>query len=128
MTKAALFVSVLESKEQHVCLVFARCQQPPPPPHTSPHTRTHTHAFVFLLFSHTDRVQFTGSIAVLNLAFEKRVFVRYTFDEWQAHSDADAFFSWRDTKAETGVDSFAFHIPIRLQDMVVGKRLQFVLG
>jgi len=58
------------------------------------------------------KTKFTGFVNVRNLAFEKRVFARYTFDGWQTCCDAPAYYIG---KFDAALDSFAFAIPIRYQ-------------
>ncbi|KAM9296975.1 protein phosphatase 1 regulatory subunit 3D [Gastrophryne carolinensis] len=50
----------------------------------------------------------SGTIRVLNLAFEKRVTVRYTFTNWRTHYDVSTV--WE--KSEEGSDVFAFTISL----------------
>ncbi|KAI9488601.1 putative phosphatase regulatory subunit-domain-containing protein [Zychaea mexicana] len=50
-----------------------------------------------------------GNCHVVNLAFEKHVTVRYTFDNWTTFTDIDAMY--RESLADSAMDRFAFEFP-----------------
>ena len=67
-----------------------------------------------------------GTIKVKNIAFEKRVFVRCTFDSWLSHMDIDATFVNMKNKGHTALDTFSFQISV--PPTVDPKRtIQFVI-
>nr|GAT54409.1 predicted protein [Mycena chlorophos] len=69
-----------------------------------------------------DRTGVAGTIAVRNLAFDKRVAVRFTLDDWQTTSEVTA--RYQESMPGGKVDLFAFNI--RLNDVLAridGKRM-----
>jgi len=58
----------------------------------------------------TKRDHIVGYVRVANRAFEKRVFVRYTLDNWETSLEVEAY--WVETVAEK-TDKFIFVIPFR---------------
>ncbi|KAF7323443.1 CBM21 domain-containing protein [Mycena chlorophos] len=69
-----------------------------------------------------DRTGVAGTIAVRNLAFDKRVAVRFTLDDWQTTSEVIA--RYQESMPGGMVDIFAFNI--RLNDVLAridGKRM-----
>uniref|UniRef100_A0A6I8MZZ6 Protein phosphatase 1 regulatory subunit 3D n=1 Tax=Ornithorhynchus anatinus TaxID=9258 RepID=A0A6I8MZZ6_ORNAN len=51
----------------------------------------------------------SGTVRVLNVAFEKQVSVRYTFNRWRAQLEAAA--RWRSSAGEADLFSFCFPVP-----------------
>lgn len=60
----------------------------------------------------SEELGISGTVRVLNLAFEKMVLVRYSFTNWKTHYDARAIWQNRDGTVVPGTDVFAFVIPL----------------
>ena len=52
----------------------------------------------------------TGIVVVRNITYEKRVFVRYTIDNWKSHSDLDTFYITN--TGEGSFDRFSFTLSL----------------
>ncbi|CDH55457.1 predicted protein [Lichtheimia corymbifera JMRC:FSU:9682] len=50
----------------------------------------------------------TGQCSVVNLAFEKHVIVRYTFDNWRTFTDTDAIYQGPCSGSDNSKDRFSF--------------------
>ncbi|XP_005993641.1 protein phosphatase 1 regulatory subunit 3D [Latimeria chalumnae] len=70
---------------------------------------------------------FTGTIRVLNVAYEKRVVVRYTFTEWQSCHETAA--TWEQNSAGTGSDSDQFKFSLQVPPFILeaSSGLQFAI-
>ncbi|KAM9330736.1 protein phosphatase 1 regulatory subunit 3E [Gastrophryne carolinensis] len=72
-----------------------------------------------------------GSIRVLDLAFEKRVTVRYTLDGWLSYQDTHALYAARlchGGSGHPGTDLFTFRLPLPTQDQSQASSLQFAIS
>ncbi|XP_008052231.1 protein phosphatase 1 regulatory subunit 3D, partial [Carlito syrichta] len=68
----------------------------------------------------------SGTVRVLNLAFEKQVTVRYTFSGWRSVHEAVA--RWRGPAGAEGTeDVFAFGFPVPPFLLELGSRVHFAL-
>ncbi|XP_053309591.1 protein phosphatase 1 regulatory subunit 3D [Spea bombifrons] len=54
----------------------------------------------------------SGTIRVLNLAFEKLVCVRYSFTDWKTHYEAHALWQSSDKSSDPESDVFSFVLPL----------------
>ncbi|KAM4809911.1 protein phosphatase 1 regulatory subunit 3E [Rhinophrynus dorsalis] len=71
-----------------------------------------------------------GSVRVLDLAYEKRVTVRYSLDGWHSHQDAHALYAARlchGGPGHPGTDLFTFRLPLPLRDQPQAQALQFAI-
>ncbi|XP_068098443.1 protein phosphatase 1 regulatory subunit 3E [Hyperolius riggenbachi] len=71
-----------------------------------------------------------GSIRVLDLAYEKRVIVRYSQDEWLSYQDTHALYAARlchGGAGHPGTDLFTFRLPLPTQDQPQPSSLQFAI-
>ncbi|XP_022251611.1 protein phosphatase 1 regulatory subunit 3C-B-like [Limulus polyphemus] len=59
-----------------------------------------------------DDDQFTGTVKVKNLSFEKEVFIRITFDRWLSYQDAPAMFVPHGMECSSSYDTFSFSAAI----------------
>lgn len=89
---------------------------------TSHLTRTHC---VCLSSVNTIDTNVTGYINVLNLAFEKQVFVRYSTDSWMSYSETSAVYS-RPLGTDGAVDEFRFFLSLP-NNLPVGATCQFCI-
>ncbi|XP_069035482.1 protein phosphatase 1, regulatory subunit 3Da [Lepisosteus oculatus] len=73
----------------------------------------------------------TGSVWVLNLAFEKEVGLRYSFTGWKSSADTKACWesSVREDRADggPGSDQFRFHLPVPPFILHPGATLEFAI-
>lgn len=77
----------------------------------------------------TDQKSLIGTVAVANLAFQKHVVARFTFDYWQTVSEVTGEFSndVRRREMEDGVDRFVFRIKLAEQANLEKKTLFFCI-
>ncbi|KAA8892576.1 putative phosphatase regulatory subunit-domain-containing protein [Sphaerosporella brunnea] len=77
----------------------------------------------------TDKKNLIGTVAVANLAFQKSVVSRFTFDYWQTVSEVTAEFSSdvRRREREDGIDRFVFKIKLAEQANLEKKILFFCI-
>ncbi|KAF7235955.1 Protein phosphatase 1 regulatory subunit 3E [Varanus komodoensis] len=68
----------------------------------------------------------SGTIRVLNLAFEKRVSVRYTWDAWGTHREVRASYAAPAGRGRDHADRFAFQLPLPVP-LPPGVFLEFAL-
>uniref|UniRef100_A0A8D0HPJ1 Protein phosphatase 1 regulatory subunit 3E n=1 Tax=Sphenodon punctatus TaxID=8508 RepID=A0A8D0HPJ1_SPHPU len=68
----------------------------------------------------------TGTARVLNLAYEKRVSVRYSWDAWRSQHDARASYAAPAGRGRDHADRFAFRLPVPLP-LAPGTQLEFAL-
>jgi protein phosphatase 1 regulatory subunit 3A/B/C/D/E len=66
----------------------------------------------------------TGTVRVVNLAFHKRVAVRYTFNEWLTINEVAASYVHKSSDGPTDKFSFTIHVP---SWVVTGNRVQFAV-
>ncbi|KAG0249318.1 hypothetical protein BG011_009406 [Mortierella polycephala] len=66
-----------------------------------------------------DQSELKGKILVQNIAFHKRVSVRYTIDFWQTYSEVSAEF--KESISGTSLDRFVFTIPLDMERAQVEK-------
>ena len=71
------------------------------------------------------KLSVVGKCRVDNLAFEKHVMVRYTFDNWETHTDLDA--TYRESLADLYKDLFTFEFDTEKIDECDDLTLQFAL-
>ncbi|KAF6728566.1 Protein phosphatase 1 regulatory subunit 3D [Oryzias melastigma] len=73
----------------------------------------------------------TGTIRVLNLAFEKEVKVLYSFTNWRTHTDTTACWVMRghqgDSVSSLDTDVFRFHLPVPPFILQPGAVLEFAI-
>ncbi|KAI8143249.1 putative phosphatase regulatory subunit-domain-containing protein [Fennellomyces sp. T-0311] len=69
------------------------------------------------------KLSIVGKCHVVNLAFEKHVMVRYTFDSWKTHTDIDAIY--RESLVDSYKDRFTFELHTEENDDDL--KLQFAL-
>uniref|UniRef100_A0A6J0UZR5 Protein phosphatase 1 regulatory subunit 3E n=1 Tax=Pogona vitticeps TaxID=103695 RepID=A0A6J0UZR5_9SAUR len=69
----------------------------------------------------------SGTIRVLNLAYEKRVFVRYSWDAWATQHEARASYAAPAGRDRDHADRFAFRLPLPVP-LPPGVFLEFALG
>lgn len=67
----------------------------------------------------------TGTICVVNLAYEKHVSVPYSFTNWRAHTAATA--SWMSSGDIPGTDIFRFRLPVPPFVLEPGAVLEFAI-
>lgn len=65
-----------------------------------------------------------GTIRVVNLAFHKKVAVRYTFNAWLTHDEIAANYMYNSSDGPTDKFSFVIHIPSWFD---VGNKMQFAI-
>ncbi|KAL4752069.1 hypothetical protein BDW72DRAFT_78369 [Aspergillus terricola var. indicus] len=77
-----------------------------PPSHPHPRVRLER------LFLSTDKHSLVGQVVVANLAYQKHVAARFTFDNWRTTSEVTAEYSHdaRRKQLHDGYDRFMFHI------------------
>ncbi|XP_053556558.1 LOW QUALITY PROTEIN: protein phosphatase 1 regulatory subunit 3E [Bombina bombina] len=71
-----------------------------------------------------------GSVRVLDLAYEKRVIVRYSMDGWRTYHDTHALYAARlchGGPGHPGTDLFTFRLPLPPQDRHQASSLQFAI-
>ncbi|XP_061446682.1 protein phosphatase 1 regulatory subunit 3E isoform X2 [Rhineura floridana] len=68
----------------------------------------------------------SGTIRVLNLAYEKRVSVRYTWDSWATQHEARASYAAPAGRGRDHADRFAFRLPLPVP-LPLGVILEFAL-
>lgn len=69
-----------------------------------------------------------GIVQVLNLAFEKDVYVRYSFTAWKSFSETQAFWvSHKQPGDTTSWDTFHFHLPVPPFLLQPGALLEFAV-
>lgn len=68
----------------------------------------------------------SGTIRVLNLAYEKRVSVRYTWDFWATEHEARASYAASAGRDRDHADRFAFRLPLPVP-LSAGMVLEFAL-
>lgn len=70
-----------------------------------------------------------GSISVVNHAFEKKVWVRFTVDGWNTYNDVSAGYSWtRHGYIGPSTDYFSIMFAIDSAFLVPGIQFEFVVG
>jgi hypothetical protein len=67
----------------------------------------------------------TGTVVVRHIHYEKRVFLRYTVDDWEHTRDVDAV--WAEPVHEPGLDRFTFDLDLTA-DYAVGGELRLCVG
>lgn len=68
----------------------------------------------------------TGTVRVLNLSYEKRVTVRYSFTDWRTHTETAA--SWTESGHRAPeTDSFRFRLPVPPFLLQPGAILEFAI-
>ncbi|KAG0040381.1 hypothetical protein BGZ83_002552 [Gryganskiella cystojenkinii] len=72
-----------------------------------------------------DQQTLEGQILVQNIAFHKRVSVRYTVDFWQTQSEVSA--EYEESIAGTTLDRFSFEIPLDMERAMVEKSFCFAV-
>eukprot|EP01134_Creolimax_fragrantissima_P002573 CFRG2573T1 len=78
--------------------------------------------------------ELTGTIAVRNFSFEKRVFVKHTWNSWETVTETNARYVWsrgsiHESMSSVGVDMFAFTVPVSVDDLSEkGRELEFIAG
>ncbi|PLB37789.1 protein phosphatase regulator GAC1 [Aspergillus candidus] len=77
------------------------------------------------LFLSSDKTTLVGVVAVANLAFEKHVAARFTFDHWRTISEVTAEFNddVRRKRVQDGYDRFSFSIKLNDQTHLEHKTL-----
>ena len=68
-----------------------------------------------------------GTIRVHNFAYDKRVFVRLTKDDWHSHQDIQAWHSMNYTHDQTDVFTFQIALEKSHDPNEIPKRLSFAL-
>ncbi|ETN39600.1 uncharacterized protein HMPREF1541_05826 [Cyphellophora europaea CBS 101466] len=96
-------------------------------PHTEIDHRKSWPVHVERIFLSSDNKTLIGSIAVQNLAFQKQVVSRFTFDYWKTTSEVVADFSHdvRRKQQDDGLDRFNFVIKLADQVNLENKTLFF---
>ncbi|XP_075701651.1 protein phosphatase 1 regulatory subunit 3D [Rhinoderma darwinii] len=74
--------------------------------------RLHRYRVCLEQVTSSEELGISGTIRVLDLAFEKTVSVRYSFTDWKTHCDARAIWQKRDDADVPDTDVFAFVIPL----------------
>ncbi|KAG8566937.1 hypothetical protein GDO81_013426 [Engystomops pustulosus] len=74
--------------------------------------RLHQHCVCLEQVTSSVELEISGTIRVLNLAFEKLVTVRYSFTNWKTHYDARAIWLNSDNTVVPNTDVFAFVISL----------------
>ncbi|GAB1604902.1 protein phosphatase 1 regulatory subunit 3B-like [Argonauta hians] len=69
--------------------------------------------------------QVTGTIKVKNIAFEKHVYIKYTFDSWETSEEIDA--AYLNTEGCSVFDTFTFEINVPT-DFDINKRIIFAVA
>ncbi|XP_062622215.1 protein phosphatase 1 regulatory subunit 3B-like isoform X1 [Saccostrea cucullata] len=66
-----------------------------------------------------------GTVKVKNLSFEKKVFLRCTFDSWETHMDVDSkYVPYSDTNTVFDTFSFEFEVPTNFDQQ---KKMEFAV-
>ncbi|KAL5048739.1 hypothetical protein BDW71DRAFT_17599 [Aspergillus fruticulosus] len=95
-------------------------------PHKPP-SQPHPRVRLERLFLSTDKHSLVGQVVVANLAYQKHVAARFTFDNWRTTSEVTAAYSHdaRQKQLHDGYDRFIFHI--RLDEQTnLDKKTMFV--
>ncbi|KAL4977613.1 putative phosphatase regulatory subunit-domain-containing protein [Aspergillus desertorum] len=95
-------------------------------PHKPP-SQPHPRVRLERLFLSTDKHSLVGQVVVANLAYQKHVAARFTFDNWRTTSEVTAEYSHdaRRKQLHDGYDRFMFHI--RLDEQTnLEKKTMFV--
>ncbi|KAL2870633.1 protein phosphatase regulator GAC1 [Aspergillus lucknowensis] len=95
-------------------------------PHNSP-SQSHRRVRLERLFLSSDKSCLVGIVMVANLAFQKHVAARFTFDSWKTTSEVTAEYSHdaRRKQVQEGYDRFMFNI--RLDEQTnLDKKTMFV--
>ncbi|KAL4926016.1 protein phosphatase regulator GAC1 [Aspergillus undulatus] len=95
-------------------------------PHKQP-AQPHSRVRLERLFLSTDKHSLVGQVVVANLAFQKHVAARFTFDDWRTTSEVTAEYSHgaRRKQLHDGYDRFMFNI--RLDEQAnLDKKTMFV--
>ncbi|KAL6235842.1 hypothetical protein BDW75DRAFT_128728 [Aspergillus navahoensis] len=95
-------------------------------PHKPP-SQPHPRVRLERLFLSTDKHSLVGQVVVANLAYQKHVAARFTFDNWRTTSEVTAEYSQdaRQKQLHDGYDRFMFHI--RLDEQTnLDKKTMFV--
>ncbi|KAG9474499.1 protein phosphatase 1 regulatory subunit 3D [Eleutherodactylus coqui] len=74
--------------------------------------RLHQYCVCLEQVTSSEQLGISGTIRVLNLAFEKAVSVRYSFTNWKTHYEAKAIWQSSDGSLVPSTDVFAFVIPL----------------
>ncbi|XP_069607315.1 protein phosphatase 1 regulatory subunit 3D isoform X1 [Ranitomeya imitator] len=74
--------------------------------------RLHQYCVCLEKVTSSEELGISGTIRVVNLAFEKMVLVRYSFTNWKTHYEAKATWQKSDATVVPGTDIFAFVIPL----------------
>ncbi|KAM4692122.1 protein phosphatase 1 regulatory subunit 3D [Rhinophrynus dorsalis] len=72
--------------------------------------RLQEHGVCLEKVSSSEEQGISGTIRVLNIAFEKKVLVRYSFTDWKTHCEVGA--AWQSSDIGTNSDRFAFVLPL----------------
>lgn len=85
------------------------------------------HRHVCLEQVHCSDMGITGTVQVLNLAFEKQVSVRYSFTDWKSSADCKA--CWVSTVLRDDVQSDVFHFRLPVPPFILnpGASLEFAI-
>ncbi|XP_028318746.1 protein phosphatase 1 regulatory subunit 3B [Gouania willdenowi] len=68
---------------------------------------------------------FAGTVKVKNVSFEKRVWLRVTFDSWRTHADTECIYV-RDAFPSSYSDTFSFEVPLPA-DLPPHQRVEFAV-
>ncbi|KAL4780958.1 putative phosphatase regulatory subunit-domain-containing protein [Aspergillus varians] len=93
-------------------------------PHKPP-SQPHPRVRLERLFLSTDKHSLVGLVVVANLAFQKHVAARFTFDDWRTTSEVTAEYSHdvRRKQLQDGYDRFMFNIRLDEQSHLDKKTL-----
>ncbi|KAK3536304.1 hypothetical protein QTP86_002929 [Hemibagrus guttatus] len=85
------------------------------------------HRRVCLEQVHCSELGITGTVQVLNLAFEKQVIVRYSFTDWKSSAECKA--CWVSTEHRDDVQSEVFHFRLPVPPFILkpGASLEFAI-
>ncbi|CAG8556244.1 8273_t:CDS:1 [Scutellospora calospora] len=87
--------------------------------------------FVESIFLSSDKRKLSGRIQVQNLAFQKNVEVRYTFDFWQSVSEVPATYAEgvqdKDNKNSTDLFNFSIELIDNSRNQIDGKTMYFAV-
>lgn len=75
----------------------------------------------------SEELEISGTIRVLNLAFEKTVTVRYSFTNWKTHCDVPAVWQSNDNHGILNLDRFAFTITLPPFLLQICSAIQFAI-
>ncbi|KAK5816165.1 putative phosphatase regulatory subunit-domain-containing protein [Linnemannia elongata] len=72
-----------------------------------------------------DQTELQGKILIHNIAFHKRVSVRYTTDYWQTQTEVAA--EYEESIPGSALDRFAFKIPMEMEKTMVERSFCFAV-